>query len=64
MAIQKAHGHDHYSSIHLFVVWKTMWASSWRLEWVEDLDMAKNTLEILVTKNRGNKLKLLFLGHM
>jgi hypothetical protein len=41
-----------------------MWASSWRLEWVEDLNMAENTLEILVIRHRGNELKLLLLGHM
>ncbi len=44
--------------------WKTVWASSGRLEWVEDLDMIENTLEILVTDNKGNEFKLLFRGHM
>jgi hypothetical protein len=35
-----------------------------RLEWEEDLDTAENTLEILVTSNRSNELKLLLRGHM
>jgi hypothetical protein len=44
--------------------WKIVWASSGRLEWPEDLDTTENTLEILVTNNRGNELKLLLQGHM
>jgi hypothetical protein len=56
MVIKKAHGYDHYSSIHLFVVWKIVW--------VEDFNTIENTLEILVTRNKGNELKLLLLGHM
>jgi hypothetical protein len=44
--------------------WKTVWASSGRPEWAEDLDTAENTSEILFASNRGNELKLLLGGHM
>lgn len=60
MAIQRAHGHDRYSFIHLSGGGVRLCGLSiGRLEWAEDLDTAENTLEILVTSNRGNEFKLL-----
>jgi hypothetical protein len=60
MAIQRAHGHDRHSFIHLSGRGVRLCGLSiGRLEWAEDLDTAENTLEIFVTSNRGNDLKLL-----